>query len=188
MAEKYLTANVDKNHQRGARMKELPFIATLFWSASSSGQLSWRRVINFFSRPVALWWSFGYVSRLRRNRSQVPGANPGLFLIILVNSKFQLTDKYIQDILLPMLGFEPQISGVRSDCSANCATDSAQFQLLTILSLSIRGRKKWLPGELLLFSSNRHYKTLAAMHTGLMSTDGVSKYYSIESLVDLSIC
>ena len=30
MAEKYLTANVDKNHQRGARMKELPFIATLF--------------------------------------------------------------------------------------------------------------------------------------------------------------
>ena len=53
-------------------------------------------------------------------------ATPGLFFFIFVFSRLQLTDNYIQKILLPTLGFEPRISGVVSNRSANCATTTAQ--------------------------------------------------------------
>ena len=52
-------------------------------------------------------------------------ANPSLFFFIFVFSKFQFKDKYIRNVLLQMLGFKPQIYGVGSDRSANCATTTA---------------------------------------------------------------
>ena len=52
-------------------------------------------------------------------------ANLGLLFLIFVFSELQLTD--IQNTLLPILVFEPQISGVGSDRSANCATTTAPY-------------------------------------------------------------
>ena len=52
-------------------------------------------------------------------------ANPGLFFFIFVVSTVNST--YIQYKILPMTGFEPQISGTGSNRSANCATTTAQI-------------------------------------------------------------
>ena len=50
-------------------------------------------------------------------------AIPGIFFFIFVFSGKRLTDKYAQNIA--MSGFEPRISGVGSDHSANYATTTA---------------------------------------------------------------
>ena len=62
-----------------------------------------------------------------QNRFQVffKWANPGLFFFIFVFST--VNSKYIQYKILPMTGFEPQISGTGSNRSANCATTTAQI-------------------------------------------------------------
>ena len=52
-------------------------------------------------------------------------AIPGLFFFIVVFSGLQLTYNYVSKILLPMSRFEPWISGVGCDHSANCATTTA---------------------------------------------------------------
>ena len=46
-----------------------------------------------------------------------------LFLYFRQFLNIQLTDKFF-----PLLGFEPRISGVRSDRSTNCATTTAKKQ------------------------------------------------------------
>ena len=49
------------------------------------------------------------------------------FSFVFFYSGLQLTDKLHSktNLCLPMLGFKPRISGVRSDRSANCATNTA---------------------------------------------------------------
>ena len=59
---------------------------------------------------------------------------PTYFFFIFVFSELQLTDKYFKNTLLPLLGFEPLISGVRSDRSANCATTAALQSLVLFAS------------------------------------------------------
>ena len=54
--------------------------------------------------------------------------NPSLFFFIFIFSKLQFTN--IRNILLLMLGFKPQISGVGSDRCPNCATTTAHKFLL----------------------------------------------------------
>ena len=56
-------------------------------------------------------------------------AIPGLFFFIVVFSIIQLVDNVVDEIL-PMRGFEPRISGVRSDHSTNWATTTAHLLLL----------------------------------------------------------
>ena len=52
----------------------------------------------------------------------------GLVFFICVFSGLQLKDNYVPTQIksLPKLGFEPRISGVGSDRSANCATTTAR--------------------------------------------------------------
>ena len=65
-------------------------------------------------------------------------AIPGLFFFIFVLSGLQLTDIYNRKIFLPMSGFEPWISGIRSDRSANCATTLCLFSSKSTFSGRIR--------------------------------------------------
>ena len=53
----------------------------------------------------------------------------GLFFFIFV---FFYCNVQLVDKILPMLGFEPQISGVGSDCSTNWATTTAQTVAITL--------------------------------------------------------
>ena len=52
-------------------------------------------------------------------------AIPGLFFFIFLFSGLQLTDNYVRRFFLPILGFEPEISGVGSNHSADCTTTTA---------------------------------------------------------------
>ena len=76
------------------------------WSASSS------------SRMTTPWtWTV----TLATDQSNLMFLDRLLF-ITFVFSKLQFTDNNFQNILLLMLGFEPRISGVGSNSSANCTT------------------------------------------------------------------
>ena len=57
--------------------------------------------------------------------------SPSLFFLMFVFYELQMANKYLKNTLLPMMEFEPRISGVRSDRSANYATTTA-LQVLAL--------------------------------------------------------